>query len=170
MSSTLAPVLMIQGTSSNVGKSLLVTALCRWFANKGLKVAPFKAQNMSLNSSVTASGAEIGCAQAFQAEAARTLATEDMNPILLKPEGEKRSQVIVLGKPRGSHGFAEYHQEKPKLREVIRSSLRHLRQTHDLVIIEGAGSPAEINLKAHDLVNMFTDQLEIFWLIKRISN
>ncbi len=155
MSHTLAPVLMIQGTSSNVGKSLLVTALCRWFANKGLKVAPFKAQNMSLNSSVTRSGAEIGCAQAFQAEAARTVPTADMNPILLKPEGERRSQVIVLGKPMGSHGFLEYHEQKPMLRTLILSSLETLRRTHDLVIIEGAGSPAEINLKAHDLVNMF---------------
>jgi adenosylcobyric acid synthase len=154
-SPSLAPVLMIQGASSNVGKSLLVTALCRWFAHRGLKVAPFKAQNMALNSSVTFSGAEIGCAQFFQAEAAKVRATADMNPILLKPEGERTSQVIVLGKSMGSQGFRDYHEHKPQLRKVIAASLQRLRETHDLVIIEGAGSPAEINLKAHDLVNMF---------------
>ncbi len=151
----LAPVLMVQGTSSDVGKSLVVTALCRWFANRGLRVAPFKAQNMALNSSVTRSGAEIGCAQYFQAEAAKTVASPDMNPILLKPEGERQSQVIVLGTSLGSHGFRDYHERKPELRKIIAKSLLRLREEHDLVIVEGAGSPAEINLKAHDLVNMF---------------
>jgi adenosylcobyric acid synthase len=149
------PVLMIQGTSSDVGKSLIVTALCRWFARKGLKVAPFKAQNMALNSSVTQDGAEIGCAQYLQAQAAGQVASALMNPILLKPEGERNSQVVVLGQATGSCSFKSYHERKPELRHIILESLGELRRTHDLVIIEGAGSPAEINLKAHDLVNMF---------------
>ena len=151
----LAPVLMIQGTNSDVGKSLIVTGFCRWFAQRGLRVAPFKAQNMALNSSVTIDGAEIGCAQYFQAEAARAQASALMNPILLKPEGDRNSQVVVLGKSQGTHGFRAYHEMKPALRHIILESLEELRATHDLVIIEGAGSPAEINLKANDLVNMF---------------
>lgn len=151
----LARVLMIQGTNSDVGKSLVVTGLCRWFAQRGLRVAPFKAQNMALNSSVTADGAEIGCAQYFQAEAARAPASALMNPILLKPEGERNSQVVLLGKSLGTHGFRAYHDMKPELRRIILESLHELRLKHDLVIIEGAGSPAEINLKANDLVNMF---------------
>lgn len=153
--SKLAPVLMIQGTSSNVGKSLLVTGLCRWFSNQGYKVAPFKAQNMALNSSVTPGGEEIGCAQYFQAEAAGVEPVAAMNPILLKPEGESVSQVILFGKVIGSFSFKSYHEMKPELRERIAEALLELRRTHDVVIIEGAGSPAEINLKANDLVNMF---------------
>lgn len=151
----LAPVLMIQGTSSNVGKSLLVTGLCRWFSQKGYRVAPFKAQNMALNSSVTPAGEEIGCAQFFQAEAARVEPIAAMNPILLKPEGESVSQVVLLGQVLGSFSFRDYHAMKPELREHILAALQRLREEYDLVIIEGAGSPAEINLKANDLVNMF---------------
>ncbi len=152
---TLSPVLMVQGTGSNVGKSLITTALCRWFSQRGYKVAPFKAQNMALNAGVTKDGGEIGRAQLIQAEACGVDASVHMNPLLLKPEGDRHSQLVLLGRPAGRYHFASYHAQKPRLREIILSSLEQLRQTHDLVIIEGAGSPAEVNLKANDLVNMF---------------
>jgi adenosylcobyric acid synthase len=155
MQRALAPAIMVQGTSSSAGKSLLVTALCRIFHKAGLSVAPFKSQNMALNSAVTVDGLEIGRAQAVQAKAAGIEATVDMNPILLKPEAERRSQVIVLGKVMASMGAVEYQEYKPKLRPIVAESLFRLRSTHDLIVIEGAGSPAEINLKAGDLVNMY---------------
>lgn len=159
MTPSLAPTLMVQGTTSSAGKSLLVTALCRIFRQAGLSVAPFKAQNMALNSAVTTDGLEIGRAQAVQAEAAEINALADMNPILLKPEGDRRSQVVVLGKVLGSMTVHEYHDRKPELRTVVADALERLRRKYQLVVIEGAGSPAEINLKDRDLVNMFIARL-----------
>ena len=145
---------MVQGTSSHAGKSILATALCRIFARDGLQVAPFKAQNMSLNSYATPDGAEIGRSQAVQAAAAMTSPRAEMNPVLLKPEGDSRSQVVLMGRPRAVASAREYHDLKPAVWDVVTSSLDRLRTEYDVVVIEGAGSPAEINLKQHDIVNM----------------
>ncbi len=149
-----AKALMVQGTTSHAGKSVLVTALCRIFSREGYAVAPFKSQNMSLNSYVTIEGGEIGRAQAVQAEAAMAIAHVDMNPILLKPEGESRSQVVVLGKPTTALEPRAYYQERHKLWPVVTQALDRLRSEYDIVVIEGAGSPAEINLRDHEIVNM----------------
>jgi adenosylcobyric acid synthase len=145
---------MIQGTSSSVGKSLLVTALCRLFARRGVRVAPFKAQNMSNNAAVCADGAEIGRSQAVQAAAAGIAPTAEMNPILLKPEGGSRTQVIAMGRARRTVAAREYGQYKDELWPLVTSALDHLRALYDLVVIEGAGSPVELNLRTRDLVNM----------------
>ena len=146
---------MVQGTTSSAGKSLLVTALCRILHQQGVRVAPFKSQNMALNACVTPDGHEIGRAQAVQAEAAGIAPSADMNPILLKPEGERRSQVVVLGRSIGSLSAADYQARKPQLRRVVADSLARLRARFEVVIIEGAGSPAEVNLRDRDIVNMF---------------
>ncbi len=150
--------LMVQGTGSHVGKSVLVAALCRIFANQGLRVAPFKAQNMALNSFVTVDGGEVGRSTALQAKAARTEISVEMNPVLLKPKAEKEAQLILNGKPYADvSAFDQFHQNKA-LRtlkwDAIESSLQTLSQQYDLIIIEGAGSPAEVNLREFDIVNM----------------
>jgi cobyric acid synthase len=154
-----ARTLMVQGTASSVGKSLMVAALCRILRDRGLRVAPFKSQNMALNSAVTADGHEIGRAQAVQARAAGVEPTVHMNPILLKPETDMRAQVVLRGKPVGSMRFGEYHERRPELVTAIRESLATLRAAHDVVVIEGAGSPAEINLKDRDIVNGFVAEM-----------
>ena len=147
-------VIMVQGTASHVGKSVLVSAFCRIFRQDGFRVAPFKAQNMSNNSYVTADGGEIGRAQAVQADAAGVEARVEMNPVLLKPEADHISQVVVMGKPMLSANVRDYFNLKPKLWEAVHTSLDSLRNDFDIVVAEGAGSPAEINLKATEIVNM----------------
>ncbi len=146
--------LMIQGTASGVGKSVLCAALLRIMKQDGLRAAPFKAQNMALNSYVTKDGLEIGRAQATQAQAAGIEPDVRMNPVLLKPTGDCRSQVIVDGRPAGNLSAMEYHRRKPALRGHIRDVYRSLEDDVDCVVIEGAGSPAEINLRDGDIVNM----------------
>jgi adenosylcobyric acid synthase len=146
--------LLVAGTGSDAGKSALVAGLCRWLAREGVSVAPFKAQNMSLNSFVTAEGAEIGRAQAMQAAAAGIEPTADMNPILLKPGSDRRSQVVVLGRPEAEADAVGYRAHAPRLRQVALASLDRLRARYDVVICEGAGSPAEINLRDTDVANM----------------
>ncbi|MHB1526474.1 MAG: cobyric acid synthase [Candidatus Dormibacteria bacterium] len=145
---------MLQGTSSSVGKSYLAAGLCRLYARRGLKVAPFKAQNMALNAAVTLDGYEIGRAQAVQAQGAGVASEVAMNPILLKAEGESTCQVIFMGRSIGRHSATEYRQLRPSLWPEVKSALNSLRRRFDLVIIEGAGSPAELNLRHGELVNM----------------
>ncbi|MEI3479437.1 MAG: cobyric acid synthase [Bilophila sp.] len=148
------PALMLQGTSSNAGKSVLAAAFCRIFRQDGYDVAPFKAQNMSLNSGVTARGDEMGRAQIVQAQAARVDPDARMNPILLKPHSDTGSQVVVLGQPAGHMGVLEYFQKKRDLWPTVRQAYDELAASHDIMVLEGAGSPGEINLKSHHLVNM----------------
>ncbi|MBG9979506.1 cobyric acid synthase [Facklamia lactis] len=146
--------LMIQGTSSDAGKSLIVAGLCRVFADRGQKVFPFKSQNMALNSYITASGDEMSRAQVVQAEASRRLPDPRMNPILLKPVGEAQSHVVIKGQFVASTTAAEYYDYKIKLKPVIHDIFQEISQENEVILIEGAGSPAEINLNDHDIVNM----------------
>src|SRR2546426_2355691 len=149
-----ARTLMLQGTSSSVGKSFLAAGLCRLYARRGLRVAPFKAQNMALNSAVTPDGAEIGRAQAVQAEAAGVAPEASMNPILLKAEGDSSCQVVLMGRPIGSYQAAAYRDLRAELWPRVVAALADLRSRFDLVVIEGAGSPAEVNLREGEIVNM----------------
>ena len=149
----MAKGLMILGTGSDVGKSLIVTAICRILKNRGIRVAPFKAQNMSNNSFVALEGGEIGRAQAVQAEASGILPSVHMNPILLKPSNNRTSQVIVQGKVLGNIDSRTYHLIKPRLKEAIIDSYNKLAEQYDVIIMEGAGSCCEMNIKEHDIVN-----------------
>lgn len=151
---TQTAALMLQGTGSNVGKSLLVAGLCRLFSNRGLKVMPFKPQNMSNNAAVTADGGEIGRAQALQAKAAGVPPSVHMNPVLLKPQTEIGAQVVVQGSVFGACEAKDYHQLKPELMKHVLDSYRRLVSSVDIVLVEGAGSPAEVNLRAGDIANM----------------
>jgi adenosylcobyric acid synthase len=146
--------LLVAGTHSDAGKSLVTAGLCRWLRRQGVSVAPFKAQNMALNSVVARGGFEIGRAQAMQATAAGIEPEVAMNPILIKPSGERHSQVIVMGKPYADVSAGSYQDLKDELRPVVADALADLRARYDVVICEGAGSPAEINLRAADLTNM----------------
>ncbi len=145
---------MLQGTSSDAGKSLLVAGLCRAYAERGLRVVPFKPQNMSNNAAVTADGGEIGRAQALQAQAARVAPTTDMNPVLLKPESERGAQIVVQGRALTTCAARDYHKLKPALLPRVVESFERLKAGADLVVVEGAGSPAEVNLRQGDIANM----------------
>ncbi|MET0588968.1 MAG: cobyric acid synthase [Novosphingobium sp.] len=146
--------LMLQGTGSDVGKSVLVAGLCRAFANRGLRVLPFKPQNMSNNAAVTIDGGEIGRAQALQAIAARAEPHSDMNPVLLKPQADHTSQLVVQGKVRGTLGAANFREARRPLLPEVMESFHRLEAQCDIVVVEGAGSPAEINLRSGDIANM----------------
>ncbi len=149
-----AQSIMFQGTASDAGKSWLVAAVCRILSNQGKKVVPFKSQNMALNSFITDIGDEMGRAQVYQAEAARVKPDVRMNPILLKPSTDKDSQVIVMGKVLADMDAASYYKFKPQLIPQIMEAYEGLASENDAVILEGAGSPAEINLNDNDIVNM----------------
>jgi adenosylcobyric acid synthase len=146
--------LMVQGTGSDVGKSVLVAGLCRALANRGICVLPFKPQNMSNNAAVTVDGGEIGRAQALQALAARAEPHTDMNPVLLKPQADRTSQLVVHGRVRGTLGSADFREGRRNLLPEVLESWQRLRARCDLVVVEGAGSPAEINLRDGDIANM----------------
>jgi len=150
----MAKFLMIQGTSSGCGKSILVTALCRIAMQKGIKVAPFKAQNMSLQSFITEEGGEIGIAQAIQAFSAGVSPSIHMNPVLLKPAGEQGIEIMVHGKLYKILKSNDFHSEKQKLWDAVKGSLDYLCKEYEFLVIEGAGSPAEINMLENDIVNM----------------
>ncbi|MDY6889779.1 MAG: AAA family ATPase, partial [Pseudomonadota bacterium] len=145
--------LMIQGTTSDAGKSTLVAALCRVFVKRGIKVAPFKPQNMALNSAVTKEGGEIGRAQALQAIAAKVEPQNDFNPILLKPNSDTGAQVIIHGKAISNMEAGAYHNYKQVAMDAVLASHKRLAKQFDLLLVEGAGSPAEINLRENDIAN-----------------
>ena len=149
-----APCLAVLGTGSDVGKSIISTALCRYFLRAGLRVAPFKAQNMSNNSGVTPEGLEMGRAQIVQAEAAKVSPHVDMNPILLKPTSEIGSQVVLLGRVSENTSALDYHKKKETLFKTATQALARLRWDYDLIIMEGGGSCAEVNLMDSDIVNL----------------
>ncbi|WP_034458374.1 cobyric acid synthase [Buttiauxella noackiae] len=146
--------IMVQGTASDVGKSMLVAGLCRIFAQGGHRTAPFKSQNMALNSGITPDGKEMGRAQIFQAEAAGIAPDVRMNPVLLKPTSDRKAQVILMGKVATNMDAVTYHNYKPQLKTQIREVYQSLASEHDVMVLEGAGSPAEINLRDRDIVNM----------------
>ena len=148
------PALMLQGTGSHVGKSLMVTGLCRAFTRRGLQVRPFKPQNMSNNAAVTADGGEIGRAQALQARACGVAPSVHMNPVLLKTQTEIGAQVIVHGGIFATCAARDYPRLKPALMPYVLESFAQLSSEADLVLAEGAGSPAEVNLREHDIANM----------------
>ena len=145
---------MVQGTTSDAGKSTLVAALCRWLVRQGVSVVPFKPQNMALNSAVTSDGGEIGRAQAVQAQAARLAPHTDMNPVLLKPNSDTGAQVIIHGHAIGNMHALEYHEYKSTARNAVLESHQRLGEQYSVVVVEGAGSPAEINLRENDIANM----------------
>ncbi|MEG0310647.1 MAG: cobyric acid synthase, partial [Eubacterium sp.] len=146
--------IMFQGTGSSVGKSLLTAGICRILNNKGYSVAPYKSQNMALNSYITLDGKEMGRAQVVQAECARIEPSVEMNPVLLKPNSDVGCQVILNGKAEFNMNAVEYHAHKAKLTDVVMDAYNKLAETHEIIAIEGAGSPAEINLRDNDIVNM----------------
>ncbi|WP_044103505.1 cobyric acid synthase, partial [Xanthomonas citri] len=149
-----ARVLMVQGCTSDAGKSTLVAALCRWLHRQGIAVAPFKPQNMALNSAVTVDGGEIGRAQALQAQACGLDPQTDFNPVLLKPNSDTGAQVIVHGQPVATLDAVGYHAYKATAFKAVLASHERLVERFDVVLVEGAGSPAEINLRANDIANM----------------
>ncbi|HET9127957.1 MAG TPA: cobyric acid synthase [Propionibacteriaceae bacterium] len=158
--------LLVAGASSDAGKSLLTAGICRWLARQGVDVAPFKAQNMSNNSVITLDGSEIGRAQAMQARACGVEATADMNPVLLKPGGDRTTHVVLMGQPHSETTALSYRDLKTTLRAAVLDSYDRLRARHDVVVCEGAGSPAEINLRDTDLANMWlADQRDLPTLI-----
>jgi adenosylcobyric acid synthase len=148
------PALMVQGTTSDAGKTAIATGLCRLLQRRGVNVAPFKPQNMALNSAVTSDGGEIGRAQAVQAQACGIETHTDMNPVLLKPNSDTGSQLIIHGKVSGQMNARDYHAYKPLVMPYVLASWQRLQQQYDYLIVEGAGSPAEINLREHDIANM----------------
>ena len=149
-----AQTVMVQGTTSDAGKSTLVAALCRWLVRQNMRVAPFKPQNMALNSAVTGDGGEIGRAQAVQAQAARLAPHTDMNPVLLKPNSDTGAQVIIHGHAIGNMEALEYHRYKSTVRAAVLESHQRLSEQYAVIVVEGAGSPAEINLRENDIANM----------------
>jgi adenosylcobyric acid synthase len=148
------PTLMVQGTTSGAGKSTLVTALCRALYRRGFQVAPFKPQNMALNSAVTVDGGEIGRAQAVQARASGLAPHTDMNPVLLKPQSDVGAQIIVHGRAIGEMDARRYHAYKPHAMQAVLASYERLASRYEIIIVEGAGSPAEVNLRDGDIANM----------------